>query len=124
MYPGALSESQRASLVNDVFAGQEADGGWTLDSLGQWTMHPDAPPATGSNAYATGFTAFALERAGIRAPGLSRALAWLRSHQDPATGAWVAVSMNKRRPADSMEGLFMQDAATAFAAIALIEGTR
>jgi hypothetical protein len=32
--------------------------------------------------------------------------------------------MNKRRPADSMEGLFMQDAATAFAAVALIEGTR
>ena len=123
-YPGALSESARASLVNEVFAKQQADGGWTLESLGPWTMHPDAPPVTGSNAYATSFTAFVLERAGIRASGLSRALAWLRSHQDPATGAWAAVSMNKRRPADSMEGLFMQDAATAFAAVALIDGTR
>jgi hypothetical protein len=31
--------------------------------------------------------------------------------------------MNKRRPAGSMEALFMQDAATAFAAIALIDAT-
>jgi hypothetical protein len=120
-YSGALSDSARASLVAEVFAKQQADGGWTVESLGPWTVHPDAPPATGSDAYATSFTAFALERAGIRAPGLSRALAWLRSHQDPASGAWAAVSMNKRRPPGSMEALFMQDAATAFAAIALIE---
>jgi hypothetical protein len=52
---------------------------------------------------------------------MSRALAWLRSHQDPATGAWPAVSMNKKRPAGSMEALFMQDAATAFASIALVD---
>ena len=121
VHSGALSDSARASLVAEVFAKQQADGGWTLESLGPWTVHPDAPPATGSDAYATSFTAFALGRAGIRAPGLSRALVWLESHQDPATGAWAASSMNKRRPADSMEGLFMQDAATAFAAIALIE---
>jgi squalene-hopene/tetraprenyl-beta-curcumene cyclase len=123
--PSALSQSMRASLVADVFAKQQADGGWTAESLGPWTPHPDAPPSTGSDAYATSFTAFALERGGVAAshPGLSRALAWLRSHQDPATGAWVAISMNKRRPPGSMEGLFMQDAATAFAALALIEGT-
>jgi hypothetical protein len=30
--------------------------------------------------------------------------------------------MNKRRPPESMEALFMQDAATAFAALALIDG--
>ena len=121
VHPGALSASVRAFLVSEVFAKQQPDGGWALESLGPWDVHPDAPPATGSDAYATSFTAFALGRAGIRTSGLSRALAWLRSHQDPATGAWAAVSMNKRRPADSMEGLFMQDAATAFAAIALSE---
>jgi squalene-hopene/tetraprenyl-beta-curcumene cyclase len=123
--PSALSESMRASLVADVFAKQQADGGWSAESLGPWTPHPDAPRSTGSDAYATSFTAFVLERGGVAAahPGLSRALAWLRSHQDPVTGAWVAISMNKRRPPGSMEGLFMQDAATAFAALALIEGT-
>jgi hypothetical protein len=31
--------------------------------------------------------------------------------------------MNKRRPASSMEALFMQDAATAFASLALLERT-
>jgi squalene-hopene/tetraprenyl-beta-curcumene cyclase len=121
--PSAVPQELRTSLVAEVFAKQEADGGWTLASLGPWTPHPDAPPAVGSDAYATSFTAFALGKAGIPAshPGLARALTWLRSHQDPKTGAWSAVSMNKRRPAGSMESLFMQDAATAFAALALIE---
>jgi len=115
----------RTSLVDEVLAKQQADGGWTSESLGPWTPHPDAPPASGSDAYATGFTAFALYKGGVSAshPALARALTWLRSHQDPATGAWPAVSMKKRRPTGSMEGLFMQDAATAFASLALVEST-
>jgi hypothetical protein len=52
---------------------------------------------------------------------MSRALAWLKSHQDQESGAWHADSMNKRYPADSMQVLFMQDAATAFASLALLE---
>jgi hypothetical protein len=123
--PAALPAAARAALVAEVFAKQEADGGWSLSSLGPWMPHPDAPPASGSDAYATAFTAFALGKAGVAPshPGFSRALSWLKAHQDPSTGAWVAVSMNKRRPAGSMEALFMQDAATAFAALALIEAT-
>ena len=121
--PSATPEALRTSLLAEVFAKQQPDGGWTLESLGPWTPHPDAPPAIGSDAYATSVATFALQRGGVSAshPGLSRALGWLRSHQDPTTGAWAAVSMNKRRPAGSMEALFMQDAATAFAALALIE---
>jgi len=121
-----LSEGARRTLIAEAFAKQQADGGWTLESLGPWMTHADAPPASGSNAYATAFAAFALHRAGV-APshqGLARALAWLQAHQDSATGAWPAVSMNKHRPAGSMESLFMQDAATAFAALALIEAGR
>jgi squalene-hopene/tetraprenyl-beta-curcumene cyclase len=122
----ALPEDVRAALVTETFGKQERDGGWTLASLGPWEAHPDAPPATGSDAYATGFAAFVLQRAGVPAthPGMARALGWLRTRQDPATGAWSAVSMNKRRPPDSMEALFMQDAATAFASLALIETAR
>ena len=88
--------------------------------------HPDAPPASGSNAYATAFTTFALLRGGTAAsePRLAKALTWLASHQDPTTGAWPAISMNKRYPEGSMESRFMQDAATAFAALALIEAGR
>jgi squalene-hopene/tetraprenyl-beta-curcumene cyclase len=121
--PSALPERARSALIAEVLAKQQPDGGWSLASVGPWTPHPDAPPASGSDAYATAFTAFALGKAGVAPshPGLARALSWLKAHQDPSTGAWSAVSMNKRRPAGSMEALFMQDAATAFAALALIE---
>jgi len=113
----------RSALIAETFARQQPDGGWTIESLGPWMAHPDAPPAAGSHAYATAFTAFVLRRAGVPAshPGLAKALDWLRARQDPATGAWPAVSMNKRYPEGSMPSLFMQDAATAFAALALIE---
>jgi len=123
--PAALTDAARAALVAEVFAKQQADGGWSLSSLRPWMPHPDAPAASGSDAYATAFTAFALGKGGIAPshPGFSRALSWLKARQDPSTGAWAAVSMNKRRPVGSMEALFMQDAATAFAAIALIDAT-
>jgi hypothetical protein len=79
--------------------------------------------STGSNAYATAFTAFALERAGMARSDerLERALAWLRAHQNPQTGAWEAMSMNRKYPADSMEIRFMQDAATGYAVMALLD---
>jgi hypothetical protein len=85
--------------------------------------HPDPPSSTGSHAYATAFTTFVLQRAGVPSSndGLAKAVAWLRSRQDPATGAWPAVSMNKKYPDGSMMSLFMQDAATAFASIVLVE---
>jgi squalene-hopene/tetraprenyl-beta-curcumene cyclase len=118
-----LNARARTALVAEAFARQQPDGGWTTESLGPWMAHPDAPNAAGSHAYATAYTAFVLQRAGVPAsqPGLAKALAWLRSHQDPTTGAWPAVSMNKRYPDGSMMSLFMQDAATAFASIVLVE---
>jgi hypothetical protein len=50
-----------------------------------------------------------------------RAWEWLKSHQDRQSGAWPAVSMNKRYPDGSMQERFLRDAATAFAAMALAE---
>jgi squalene-hopene/tetraprenyl-beta-curcumene cyclase len=124
--PTLLPDPARRALTAEIFEKQQADGGWTLESLGPWMPHPDALPVSGSNAYATAFAAFALHRAGVPPShaGLARALTWLQSRQDQKTGAWPAVSMNKRRPEGSMESLFMQDAATAFAALALIEAGR
>jgi squalene-hopene/tetraprenyl-beta-curcumene cyclase len=121
--PGLLPDASRQALVAETFSRQQADGGWTLAGLGPWMAHPDPPASPGSHAYATAFTAFVLQRAGVPAShaGLRRALAWLQAHQDPATGAWPAVSMNKKYPDGSMPSLFMQDAATAFAAIVLVE---
>jgi hypothetical protein len=121
--PSLLPDASRRALLAEVSGRQQADGGWSLASLGPWMDHPDAPPSSGSHAYATAYTAFVLQRAGVPAShaGLSKAVAWLRSHQDPATGAWPAVSMNKKYPDGSMPSLFMQDAATAFAALVLVE---
>jgi len=55
---------------------------------------------------------------------VARALDWLKAYQDPQTGAWPAVSMNKKYPVGSMQEKFLQDAATAFAAAALARRER
>jgi hypothetical protein len=61
-----------------------------------------------------------MEKAGITAtdPTLKRGLRWLRSHQQP-DGPWKALSINKKREPGSDPALFMQDAATAYAVLAL-----
>ena len=119
-----MDEHARTATIDEILAKQQADGGWTLESLGPWTDHPAAPPSLtpgASHPYATALTAYVLKlAAGRRArTGTERALDWLRKHQDRRTGAWPAVSMNKKYPAGSMEEKFLQDAATAFAVLAL-----
>ncbi len=121
--PEALPQSARRSILEKAWSSQQTDGGWTMHALGPWTAHADAPSSTGTNSYATAFTAFALEQGGIPRddPRLTRALDWLRAHQDRKSGAWPAGSMNKVYEPDSMQIKFMQDAATSFASLALIE---
>jgi hypothetical protein len=74
------------------------------------------------DAYTTAYVAFIMQQAGLRPSDgrLARALEWLRAHQDRQFGSWAAVSMNKRYEPDPMQILFMQDAATAFAVLALL----
>jgi squalene-hopene/tetraprenyl-beta-curcumene cyclase len=122
--PAVLPVSMRRSIIDEVLEKQQADGGWTLESLGPWKPHAQAPPRAGSNSYATGFAAFILQTAGVAPshPGMVRALGWLRSHQDRQSGHWAADSMNKQYEPDSIPVRFMRDAATAFATLALLEG--
>jgi squalene-hopene/tetraprenyl-beta-curcumene cyclase len=119
---GLLDEPARRAVVEELLRRQQPDGGWTLDSLGEWKKHEEAPPSVGSNAYATAFAAFVLEAAGGErtSPKIARALDWLREHQDRESGAWVAESMNKRYETGSMPLNFMRDAATGFAVLALL----
>ncbi len=122
--PGILPDAARRSVIEETRAKQQADGGWTMESLGPWKEHPKAPPAPpGSSSYATAFVACALQTTGVKPsdPGLAKALNWLRSHQDRQNGYWDAVSMNKTFEADSMPVQFMRDAATGYAALALLE---
>jgi len=120
--PAALPEPARRPLINEAFSKQQPGGGWTVDSLGAWSPHPKAPHSIGTNSYATAFVTWVLLKAGVPAsdPRMARALSWLRSHQDPESGAWSADSMNKHYPPGSMQVQFMNDAATGFASMALL----
>ena len=121
-----LPVAERESLIAELFTRQQPDGGWTSGSLGPWSEHPNAPTVDGSASYPTAFVTYVLLRAGIPASDarLARAVTWLVDHQNREAGFWSAVSMNTRYPAGSMESFFMQDAATAFASLALIEAGR
>ena len=120
--PSVLLPAKRQAILDETLRAQQSDGGWTIASLGPWRPHPEAPPSTGSNSYATAYVAFVLQQAGyLRSDGsVARALDWLKAHQDRESGSWTAVSLNSRHEPDSMQFRFMQDAATAFAALALL----
>jgi squalene-hopene/tetraprenyl-beta-curcumene cyclase len=111
----------RKAVLGELWAAQSPDGGWTTPALGPWGPHPDAPSDKGSNAYATAWAAFTARQAGVACGDkrMQRALQWLRSHQDLATGAWNSVSMNQAYEPNSIQLGFMTDAATGFAVAAL-----
>lgn len=116
-----LPDAERHAIIDEAWRKQQPDGGWTLESLGEWKKRAEAPPVNGSNSYATGLAAFALAQAGARGAGFNRAIAWLKAHQDGATGSWAAESMNHRHEPDSITAGFMRDAATSFATLALVD---
>jgi squalene-hopene/tetraprenyl-beta-curcumene cyclase len=121
-FPEALPAAARNAIVEEVWKKQQADGSWTMDALGPFQAHANAPRADGGNAYATAFTAYVMQQAaGDGAnPKLARALGWLRTHQDPECGCWQAPSMNERYELGTMPAKFMADAATSFAVLALL----
>ena len=107
----------------DLAARQHADGGWSLTDLGTWERRDKTPLETGSDGYATGLTVLALEETNAGKAQVQRGVEWLLAHQDKATGAWPAWSLNKNRDPKSEVGQFMSDAATGYAVLAL-EGRR
>jgi squalene-hopene/tetraprenyl-beta-curcumene cyclase len=119
-----LPAADKQAILDELWSKQEADGGWSIQSLGQWKKREAAEPiAVGSNAYATALIAFATEQAGVQTSqaSLSTALAWLKTHQDPQHGNWSAESMNhKHSDYGVMAEKFMSDAATGYATAALL----
>jgi squalene-hopene/tetraprenyl-beta-curcumene cyclase len=118
-----LSDDEKHAILQELASKQEADGGWSIQSLGPWKTRATAPAfaSTGSNSYATALIAFAAEQAGIPPShgGLAKALDWLRSHQN-AQGYWAADSLNHKHTAGTMPEKFMTDAATGYATAALL----
>jgi hypothetical protein len=117
---GLLTDAERAALIKTLREKQQADGGFrtaTLDAR-ERVDHTAQPAA--SDGYATGLTVVALRAVGTPKSDamLARSLDWLAAHQQK-DGTWVAASLNKQRDPASDPALFMTDAATAYAALAL-----
>jgi squalene-hopene/tetraprenyl-beta-curcumene cyclase len=131
--PGLLPPNQQASIIDAILSKQQADGGWSLGSLSwRWRSssvkslvklwaRSDVPLLENkSDGYATALIVFALEQANIPRtnPHLEKGLSWLLHNQNRADGRWPSYSLNHHRDA-SGTGLFMSDAATAYAVLAL-----
>ena len=118
---GIATPDQRAAIVAELVAGQATDGGWSLPALAPWKrLDKTDLPAT-SDGYATAIAAFALREAALpqSATPLARAKTWLIAHQDKATGAIPARSINKDRQAGTDAYPFMSDHATGITALVL-----
>jgi len=142
-----LNDKQASALAAELRRQQNADGGWSLYKLGPWTWSketPYAPPGkpdvallSQSDAYATGLVTYVMDEAGVPdvATALQQARAWLLSNHRPwdidqyRWDCWRTFSLNHDREhggdeGDSWPRMFMSDAATAFAALALLSSER
>jgi squalene-hopene/tetraprenyl-beta-curcumene cyclase len=132
-WPGLLASEQQAAILKDILSKQREDGSWSLASLAwtwrdwnlrslvkMWFRSDGTPLEPKADGYATGLIAFVLEQAGLRSENehLKKSLQWLVSNQNKTTGLWRGYSLN-RRTDPYQTGLFMSDAATAYAVLAL-----
>ena len=135
-WPGLLKPERQAAIVNEVVNKQLADGGWNLASL-IWTwrdwglfsfismLRSDGSPLERkTDPYATGLVTFVLEQVAVPSANMpaKRGLEWLARNQDKTKGLWRSYSVNRRRDLSSGIGLFMSDAGTAYAVLALTTG--
>jgi len=118
-----LSSEDKQRLLDDALAKQNADGGWSTASLGDWKRANGKAQSAASDGYGTGLVVAALKRLAKdeQRNALEKGLLWLRTHQSAADGSWQAASLNRDYAKDSEVGRFMTDAATGWAILALSE---
>jgi squalene-hopene/tetraprenyl-beta-curcumene cyclase len=118
--PGLLTPEEKRALVAKVRGQQQADGGWRVMAMDERERIDKSPEPMGSDGFATGLAVLAMEESGVgrKDATLVRGVAWLREHQEK-DGRWSAASINKERDPKSDAFLFMSDAATGYAVMAL-----
>jgi squalene-hopene/tetraprenyl-beta-curcumene cyclase len=127
--PGLVEAERQKALIAEIFSKQQEDGGWSLASLaGNWKRGDGTAQEIKSDGYATGLIAFALMQAGVARENaqLKRGLDWLIANQNAAGGYWAGYSLNKNEEHHIAPetALFMRDAATAYAVLALEKAGR
>jgi squalene-hopene/tetraprenyl-beta-curcumene cyclase len=127
--PGLLESEKQKAIIKELLGKQQPDGGWSLSALsGEWKRHDGTPQESKSDGYATGLITLALQEAGIPRENAQeeRALAWLAANQSKTAGNWPSSSLNnnKEHHLAPETALFMNDAATAYAVLALTEANR
>jgi len=127
--PGLIEPDRKKAIIAELLEKQQSDGGWSLSSLsGEWKRSDGTPQEAKSDGYATGLISFALQQAGVSPEDaqLNRGLAWLIGNQDKTQGSWPAYSLNKNKEhhLSPETALFVNDAATAYAVLALTQANR
>jgi squalene-hopene/tetraprenyl-beta-curcumene cyclase len=117
---GLLTKDEKKVLLEKVRSLQQADGGWRLASIDRKQRLDSSAEPADSDGCATAVAVLALEAAGLSRGDdtLTRGVTWLEQHQQK-DGRWLASSLNKQRDPMSDAGLFMSDAATGYAVLAL-----
>ena len=120
--PSLLDRAQQRTLLDELHGLQRPDGGWRSAGLNRIGRKDNSPAPAESDGFVTALAVLALDSSGTREAKSMRRRgeAWLRSHQR-ADGSWPAASMNKVRDPESDAAPFMSDAATGYAALALLD---
>lgn len=109
-----LTAEKQKTVVDQLLALQQADGGWSLPSLLTWKRDDGSEQSKASDGYGTGFTIYVLRQAGVAAedPRIQRGLTWLKQNQRES-GRWFTRSLKK----DSQH--YISHAGSAFAVMAI-----
>jgi squalene-hopene/tetraprenyl-beta-curcumene cyclase len=126
--PGLIPPSMQQAVIEQIWSRQNADGGWSTAALmPDWRRRDGSAQDSDSDGYATGFVSVVLQGAAVSPHDarLQRALVWLGQHQSAWGGNWSAASLNHRHGwREGTVGHFMNDAATAFAVMALTRASQ
>jgi hypothetical protein len=120
---GVIDAAQREKTIEELLAVQNADGGWGLKRLSGWQRKDGSVIGDESDGFATALITVALKDAGLatKSKPIRASRKWLITHQNAETGAMPATSINKLREPTHDAYLFMTDAATGFATLALAD---